>query len=428
VAARPASVVPPSAANVDGSAVPRRAGSRTPAAVCTPGGCRSGQSPSATLMPMTCHLLAMPARRAVALAALLAVPAAAIAGVPTSFTAGGVEYGAKGTLHYDVNRFSDDAGAFEDADGWRRAELYLFAKKKGAFELTAGYDFEGEAWLDAYLRLETAAGDFRAGQQKTLVGWEDYGYGTSSTIYLERSAAENAFYQGRRVGLEWTWTGTEAWRFAVAGYTGPDLDGENDGTTFAARVVHTPIADEVRVLHLGASASRERRDDDTARFRARPNAALTDVRLVDTGRMASDAIDRAGLEAAWRDGPLLLQGEYLLGHNDAPSGQPDFDGHGWYALASWVLTGETRPYANATFGNPKPSREAGAFDVQLRYADLDLDDGVIRGGRQRDWTLGANWYWGRHLKLQANYVWLRTEHAGVSLDPEVFEARVQVVF
>ena len=93
-----------------------------------------------------------------------------------------------------------------------------------------------------------------------------------------------------------------------------------------------------------------------------------------------------------------------------------------------MLTGETRPYANAAFGNVKPARGAGAFDVQLRYADLDLDDGVIRGGRQRDWTLGANWYWGRHLKLQANYVWLRTGRAGASLDPEVFEARVQVAF
>lgn len=377
---------------------------------------------------MNSRIPAVGAPLAVALALLLTFPAAAAAGLPTSFTAGGVEYGAKGTVQYDVNRFSDDAGTFEDADDWRRQEFYLYARKKGAFELTAGYDFQAETWSDAYLKLETAAGDFRAGQQKTLVGWEDYGVGTSSTLFLERSAAENAFYQGRRIGLEWTWTGVDKWRFALAGYSGPDLEDQNDGTTFAGRVVHTPIADDTRVLHLGASASRERRDDDIARFRARPNAALTDVRLVDTGRMASDAIDRVGLEAAWRDGPLLVQAELLHGHNDAPSGQPDFDGRGWYAMASWVLTGETRPYANAAFGNPKPSRESGAFDVQLRYADLDLNDGVIRGGRQRDWTLGGNWYWGKHLKLQANYVWLKTDHAGVSLDPEVFEARVQFAF
>ncbi|GAB3510134.1 OprO/OprP family phosphate-selective porin [Pseudoxanthomonas daejeonensis] len=377
---------------------------------------------------MTFCFAAHPRRLVIAVALLLVTPVALAAGVPTSFTAGGVEYGAKGTLQYDVNRFGDDAGRFEDADDWRRQELYLFARKKGSFELTAGYDFEAETWGDAYLKLETAAGDFRGGQQKTLVGWEDYGYGTSSTIYLERSAAENAFYQGRRVGLEWTWNKLKNWRFALAGYSGPDLEDENEGTTFAGRVVHTPIADDTRVLHLGASASRERRDDGIARFRARPNAALTDVRLVDTGRMASDAIDRVGLEAAWRDGPLLLQAEYLVGHNDAPSGRPDFDGRGWYALASWALTGETRPYANAVFGNLKPTRDAGAVDVQLRYADLDLDDGVIRGGRQRDWTLGANWYWGKHLKLQANYVWLRTERAGVTLDPEIFEARVQVAF
>ncbi|MBO9716855.1 MAG: porin [Pseudoxanthomonas sp.] len=376
---------------------------------------------------MTC-LPSIPVRFALISALALIAPTAAASGVPTSFTVDGVEYGTRGNLQYDSNRFGDDAGTFEDAVDWRRQEVYLFARRKGRFELTAGYDFKAETWGDAYLKLETAAGDFRGGHQKTLVGWDDYGAASSSTIFLERPAAENAFYQGRRVGMEWTWAGIARWRFALAGYSGPDLQNDNAGTTFAGRLVHTPIEDDTQVLHLGASASRERRDDGIARFRARPDAGLTDVRLVDTGALASEAIDRIGLEAAWRDGPLLLLAEALRGHNKAPAGQADFTGHGWYALASWVLTGETRPYANAAFGNIRPARETGAVDVQLRYAELDLDDGAINGGRQRDWALGANWYWGRHLKLQANYAWLRTERAGASLDPQVIEARVQLAF
>ncbi|WP_372016649.1 OprO/OprP family phosphate-selective porin [Pseudoxanthomonas sp. 10H] len=375
-------------------------------------------------------------RLALALAALLSAPAAFAADwrdLPTSFTAGGTEYGAKGTFQYDSNRFSDDERAdgsavFEDDDAWRRQEFYLFARRKGVFEATAGYDFTARSWGDAFVKLTSkVAGDVRLGHQKTLVGWEDYGYGTSSTIFLERSAAENAFYAGRRTGVEWTWTGLPGWRFALAGYDGEDLNGDNAGTTFAGRLVNTPVSGERRVVHLGASASRERRDDGIARFRARPNAALTDVRLVDSGRLASDHIDRVGLEAAWREGPLLLQAEWLKGSNEAPDGG-HFDGRGWYAFASWSLTGEVRPYANAAFGNLKPKHAAGAVDVQLRYADLDLDDGSVQGGRQRDWTLGANWYWGRHLKLQANYVWLRSERAGVTLEPEILEARVQLAF
>ena len=112
----------------------------------------------------------------------------------------------------------------------------------------------------------------------------------------------------------------------------------------------------------------------------------------------------------------------------SPAGKPDFDGHGYYVAGSYVITGESRPYRNGAIGNVRPVHDHGAVEVALRYSEVDLDDGPVRGGKQQDWTLGANWYLGQHLKLQANYVWLRTDRAGASLDPEVFEARVQVAF
>jgi phosphate-selective porin OprO/OprP len=99
---------------------------------------------------------------------------------------------------------------------------------------------------------------------------------------------------------------------------------------------------------------------------------------------------------------------------------------GWYAEASWVLTGESRGYsaANAAFTNPKPRVNFspsdggwGAFELAGRYSTLDLNDnqgavggalpaGGVRGGEQRIATVGLNWYPNQALKftLQAQNV------------------------
>ncbi|MGO4775410.1 OprO/OprP family phosphate-selective porin, partial [Lysobacter sp. 2RAB21] len=183
------------------------------------------------------------------------------------------------------------------------------------------------------------------------------------------------------------------------------------------------------VIHLGLSASNEKRDDDQVRARVRPEAFLTDVRLVDSGALSQvEAINRQGLEAIWRHGPLLVQSEYLRMGVDRYS-QPDYSTDGYYIAGSWVLTGEARPYKNSGFGNLKPSRAFGAVEVAVRYSQVDLDDrGVSLGGRQRDWTLGANWYIGQHFKLQANYVWADSKRRGLQLDPDIAQLRMQIYF
>jgi phosphate-selective porin OprO/OprP len=176
------------------------------------------------------------------------------------------------------------------------------------------------------------------------------------------------------------------------------------------------------------AASHEERDDRIARVRARPEAGLTDVRLVDSGSLRdADAIDRMGLEAAWQRGPWLAQGEWLAAEVSRDVAA-DYRAQGGYVQGSWMLTGETKPYKGTAFGNPKPARAAGAVELGLRYSTLDLDDGLIAGGSQRDWTLGANWYLTRYFKFQANYVRADSDRQGVKLSPEVFELRAQLSF
>jgi phosphate-selective porin OprO/OprP len=93
-----------------------------------------------------------------------------------------------------------------------------------------------------------------------------------------------------------------------------------------------------------------------------------------------------------------------------------------------VLTGETRPYKSGAFGNVKPKNDYGAVELGLRYSTLDLNDGIVAGGKQHDWTLGVNWYLGQHFKLQANYIRAFSDKGTLALDPKITELRAQIHF
>jgi len=374
----------------------------------------------------------------VAVAAAFAAPAQAydlLNDWPTRFkTDAGVEYGVRATIQYDTNHFSDDtlpngSARFGDLETWRRKETYLYARKNGVWELAAGYDFQAHLWVDAYFRLfNRKVGDFRLGQFKTPVGFEEGAIGSGSTTSPERALPVQAVNQGRRIGVDWTYENLPGWLLNAAWFSGGDLNGDNDGTTWAARAVYNPVKNDTTVVHLGAAASAEERDDEIARIRARPEANLTAIRLIDTGNLAgAERIRRVGLEGAWAQGPFSLQGEYLT-IAAARRTARDFSGDGAYLSGSWVLTGESRPYKSGGFGNVKPRHDYGAVEVALRYSTLDLNDGLVAGGRQHDWTLGANWYLGQHIKLQANYIRAFSDKGALALDPKITEVRAQIHF
>jgi len=359
----------------------------------------------------------------------------------------GTELAASLSFQYDANRFSNDtlpdgSHRFEDDEGLRRREFGFSVRKRGVWDAGAVYDFQAEQFLDVYARVQTKAlfgqdfGALRVGQSKTPVGFEGV---TSSraTSFLETALPTQAIHANRRIGIDWALE-RRHWIINLGYYDG-DLAGDNDGPTTGGRVAWTPIKAEGNVLHLGVAASRESPQRTTngrgqpvvpaARFRARPEAGLTDVRLVDSGALTrADDIDRVGLEALWIAGPWSVQGEYLSARASREADLPAFRAEGFYVFGSWVVTGESRPYSNGNSGNLKPKGRYGAVELLLRYSELDLDDGVIRGGHGRNWTLGLNWYLDTHFKIQANLVHARSDRNGLALDPRIAQARFQVIF
>jgi phosphate-selective porin OprO/OprP len=104
---------------------------------------------------------------------------------------------------------------------------------------------------------------------------------------------------------------------------------------------------------------------------------------------------------------------------------PDPRFTGWYVQGSWILTGEPRVYnpVEARFDAPRlnynfnPAAGTwGAFELAARYSDLDLNYregapgttpaaalGAVRGGEQKIYTVGVNWYLNPSMRLMLDY-------------------------
>ena len=88
------------------------------------------------------------------------------------------------------------------------------------------------------------------------------------------------------------------------------------------------------------------------------------------------------LAGVW--GAFAAQAEYI---STAVNRDKFSDVHleGWYLETSYFLTGESRRYNKGHFARPQPRQAVdaggiGAWQLALRYSELDLNDGVIQGG------------------------------------------------
>lgn len=363
---------------------------------------------------------------------------------PTHYTfADGTDLGASVLYQYDVNDFSNDKGLLPDAHTNRRKYFGFYLRKRGVYDVVAQYDFQTRTWLDALVQVQAKGvtghdfGAFRFGQMKTPVGFEG-NTSTGADSFLEVALPTQAVYENRRVGVQWNLL-RPAWLVEAGWYPRGNIDGKSRGRTWAGRAAWVPRHAPGDVLHLGLAASREWEagritttgvfSAPSVRFRANPEAGLAAVRLIDSGSLSHvDHVDRYGFEGLWIRGPWSLQGEYLRADTTFTNGRPDYHLDGWYAFGSWVVTGESRAYRNGNVGNVVPTHAWGALELLLRYSALDLDDGTVRGGREHDWTAGLNWYLGRHLKLQANYVMAFSNRKDLIVDPRVAELRAQISF
>jgi phosphate-selective porin OprO/OprP len=345
-----------------------------------------------------------------------------------------------GRIMVDVAGYDSDEADFSNGTEFRRARIYLKGRAAPDWFYKLQYEFNGEGaegFQDAYLGYDGWDGNaaLRIGQMIEAGSLED----TSSSKYMtfmERGLPVLAFSPAtRRIGVRADTHG-EWWHAAggVFGGNAADDEAEDDTVGGSVRMTCAPWRETGHVVHLGASGQYRVPRDDTLRFRSRPESHVDDTRLVDTGSMSNlNAYVTAGLEAALVHGPLSLQGEYIGVEVDRDDGESLFL-DGFYVYASWLITGESRPYdaTSGEFARLKPTQSVGeggigAWEVAVRYSELDLND-EIRGGRERNVTAGLNWYVNKRVRFMFNYVHAESEKESGDVDVDIAQLRAQIDF
>jgi phosphate-selective porin OprO/OprP len=222
---------------------------------------------------------------------------------------------------------------------------------------------------------------------------------------------------------------------AYTGRTVNDAEVNDAQTALVGRAAFLAMTGSDFNLHIGASGTYVLHPADQGvdatgvrygiRFRDRPELRVDSTRLIDTNTIDADHAYAVGAELAgnWRG--LYLQAEnfwYGIERGATSAlGNPNFGGY--YVQTSWILTGESHRYNMATgsYQSPRPflpfskSGGLGAWEIALRYSDTDLNyqqgtvgfapfNNSVRGGEQKIWTLGVNWYVNTNLRFLLNYL------------------------
>lgn len=338
---------------------------------------------------------------------------------------------------------ADHARDLNDGANFRRARLGIEGKAWGGWNYNFLYDFGGSgneepgkisaAWVEyagfAPLR-------FRVGAFSPPSGMEEAA-STNGSLFPERASPSEAV-RGIASGDGRTAAGVfgngERWNFSTA------ISGNIVGTqTFdeqlsvVSRVAYVPFKTQDALVHVGAdlvyvinpAATGPNVAQGAAtplRLRDRPEIRVDGTRLVDTGNIDSNGLTAWGLELAGQWKQFTLQGEYYGIEVDRKGALANPKFNGWYVQGAWTLTGEARRYgiATATFDAPRVEKpfnpragQLGVWEIAARYSDLDLNfrqgaggapvASAVRGGEQKAFTIGLNWYPNNNVRFLADY-------------------------
>jgi phosphate-selective porin OprO/OprP len=195
-----------------------------------------------------------------------------------------------------------------------------------------------------------------------------------------------------------------------------------------------PVENEY--LHLGLSANVQYSASSTVRYRSRPESYLA-PHLIDTGNIDAAASGHLAGEAAYVHGPFSVQGEFIDSLVRKNNGD-GLDFYGFYANASWYLTGESRPYdrRHGDFQRLIPGRNFdfgrggawGAFELGARVSYTDLNNGDVHGGKMALSMAELNWYLNSHVRWMFNAGAGRVTGGAHIGDVVIFQTRIGIDF
>ncbi|HEY1711099.1 MAG TPA: porin [Rhizomicrobium sp.] len=351
---------------------------------------------------------------------------------------------------------------------FRRAQIGFQGKLFGDWSYFFNTEFGGSGGTEGAGRVQSLYIEYdglhpfalRVGAYPPPGGLED-NTSSADTIFLERAGPSdvmrNTVGGDGRDAVSLIYAGDSF--FAAASLTGgkvADPATFDDQNAVLARVSDSLYSDSDSRLVLSASGAYVFKVADSSPIVAAPHtfsfSASPELTVDSSGSklIATPAIDAKhigiyGVEAGWQWQSFYAQGGYFHYTIDPRlAGLADQNFDGWYAQATFVLTGESRGYssANGAFTSPKPrvpfSLDGGgwgAWEMAARYDDTDFNDDPgaagsatppngVRGGDQRIFTLGLNWYPNSVLRFAFDWQTVDVNRLGSIVAPPLSNVQI----
>lgn len=294
-------------------------------------------------------------------------------------------------------------GVLDDEDGFelRRVRVGMAGvltdtlSYKGELDVTDG----SNSFSDFYLQWDSSRfGRFLVGNQRVAQNLSAM-TGSLSLLFMERPLPVTSFSLARRLAISQDFYFKKFGVHGVVFSRDPNNDAGQHGASI--RMITSPLRTDSKVVHIGFSLVREKLDQD-ARYRTRPESHVTDIFLVDTGSYSDVKYQNiAGIELAGAAGGLTVRTEAFASRWER-SESVNNDFFGAYIELGHFLTAQTYRYQDGKFMKPRIEKGVRAWEVAFRASWVDLNDGEVRGGEQKNFGFALNFYLHQSIRAQFN--------------------------
>ncbi|HQT63516.1 MAG: hypothetical protein B7Z75_07315 [Acidocella sp. 20-57-95] len=318
------------------------------------------------------------------------------------------------------------------------------------------YDFLGSAAAgitDAYFgynrKFGNVGNEFLVGNQFVAFGQHTP---SNYITFMEDRLDTSVFRPGRQLGI----SGRDYTKYWNAWYSltnGRGAAGTGSGTlAVSGQIGFNLINTSHTVIHIGNSLLYNRFAGGTGTpgtaFKSAPDAHFYGANLIATPSLidvVSNFVYSPSLVVKY--GPASFRANYYMENtidhsnkgkaSDLTAAQATFSG--WAVQGDYILTGETRPFddASGAFLGIKPLHPItdggwGAFQVAARLDSADLNDvhHGVQGGRETNVTFAINWFPTSYTRVDLDYIKVLKVVGGAynGYDPSIVAARMQFVF
>lgn len=340
-----------------------------------------------------------------------------------------------GRIQYDFNFLSQDINDTEEdysvnGQEFRRVyieaggKIYKNIKYKVQLELAGGEVAYRDMYI-AFTKLPGIGGDLAFGSKAEATGL-DMATSSKYITFYERAMMTSTQAFRWNSGIHYSNFGILDGKLGLQvsyAFNGSHKDGFKAGEIgenghFVARLT-SPIfqnKEENQVIHVGVNYENRKYTPEAAEKELKFRVENRMGYKVSTTFTDLENQTDLGFEVMANFGPLSFQGEYEMANynmKDGDNTKTETVG-GYYAAASYFLTGDHRGYKKGAGSRVKPYKnfcikdgDFGAFELVARYSVMDFSDFRSADNELKsvaNITAGFNWYLNSHARIMYNYV------------------------